>query len=43
VDINNAVVAQFNEANDFRIFIRAYLEKDNEEAFIYLDNIRLVF
>jgi hypothetical protein len=43
VDISNAVVPLYNEANDFRIFIRAYLEQGNEEAYIYLDNIRLVF
>jgi hypothetical protein len=43
VDISNAVTSQlYNKADDFRIFIRAYLEQGNEEAYIYLDNIRLV-
>jgi hypothetical protein len=43
VDISNAVTAQlYDKADDFRVFIRAYLEEGNEEAYIYLDNIRLV-
>ncbi|MCL2511280.1 MAG: hypothetical protein FWF09_04440 [Bacteroidales bacterium] len=48
VDISNAVTAQLaDKADDFRIFIRAYLNDDNKEngkdAYIYLDNIRMVF
>jgi len=44
VDISNAVTLKLSEGvNEFQIFIRADLEKDNAEANIYLDNIRLVF
>jgi hypothetical protein len=44
VDISNAVTAQlYEKADNFKIFIRATLEEGNEEANIYLDNIRLVF
>jgi len=44
VDISNAVTAQlYDKADDFRILIRAYLEEGNEEAYIYLDNIRLLY
>jgi len=43
VDISNAVTAQIADgADDFKILIRAYLEENNDEAYIYLDNIRLV-
>jgi len=42
-DISNAVTAQiYDGADNFKILIRAYLEENNDEAYIYLDNIRLV-
>jgi len=44
VDISNAVTSQLESGADhFRIFIRASLDEGNDKAYIYLDNIRLVF
>ena len=42
VDISNAITLQLSDgADDFKILIRAYAKED-EETYIYLDNIRLV-
>jgi len=44
VDISNPVTLQLSEgADNFKIFIRTAIEENNDEANIYLDNIRLVF
>jgi hypothetical protein len=43
VDISSAVGTQYFDADNFKILIRAYLEESNEEAYIYLDNIRIVY
>lgn len=44
VDISNYITEQlYNGVENFKIFIRAKLDNDNQEANIYLDNIRLVF
>jgi hypothetical protein len=42
VDISNVITLQLSDgADDFKIMIRAYAKED-EETYIYLDNIRLV-
>jgi hypothetical protein len=44
IDISNRVTAQLSEGStNFKIFIKASLNGDNNEADIYLDNVRLVF
>ena len=45
VEINNTVTRQLYQDKDteFKLLIRADLDKDNTEANIYLDNIRVVF
>jgi len=44
VEISNFITEQlYNGVEEFKIFIRSKLDDDNQEANIYLDNIRLVF
>jgi len=44
VDLTNAITARLYEGADhFKILIRATLDEDNEDAYIYLDNIRVLF